>query len=148
MEKVFPIVPVSNKPVYIMLGFDLLMVAILIFTLYMTFSIKTARFKLSSAGIEVKGDMYSRSVPMSKLEREKARIIKLEKGSQLYPKWKTNGIALPGYLSGWFKLNNGHKALLFVSDKTQVVYVPTRDGYDLMVSPVDAEKFLKELKEI
>ena len=61
------------------------------------------------------------------------------------PKWRTNGTGLPGYQSGWFKLQNGQKALLFVADSRRVVFIPVRSGYSLLLSVSDAEQFLARL---
>ena len=57
------------------------------------------------------------------------------------PVWRTNGAGLPGYGSGWFGLANGDQALIFVTDKRRVVYLPTREGYSLLLSVQEPDKF-------
>lgn len=64
------------------------------------------------------------------------------------PVWRTNGAGLPGYGSGWFQLENGDKALIFVTDKRRVVYLPTREGYSLLLSVPEPEKFLEALRQM
>jgi hypothetical protein len=56
------------------------------------------------------------------------------------------GTGLPGYSAGWFSLRNGEKALLFVTDRSRVVRIPTRDGYSLMVSPRHPQAFMEALR--
>ncbi len=58
---------------------------------------------------------------------------------------RTNGIGLPNYQSGWFRLANGSAALLFVTDWSRAVVVPTTEHFDLLVSPADPQAFLTAL---
>jgi Bacterial PH domain len=58
------------------------------------------------------------------------------------------GTAMPGYLSGWFRLRDGEKALLYLTDRTRAVYVPTRSGYSVLLSVTEPERFLARLREI
>ena len=67
--------------------------------------------------------------------------------SEFKPIRRTNGIGLPGYSAGWFKLANGEKALLFVTDRGKVVYMPTTDGYSVLLSTVNPEEFLESLNK-
>ena len=85
-------------------------------------------------------------MPASALLVEDARALDLGRERQYRPKWKTNGSGLPGYQAGWFKLRNGEKSLLFVTDRSRVVYVPTRDGYSVMLSVTHPEQFLESLR--
>ena len=62
------------------------------------------------------------------------------------PRWKTNGVGLPGYQAGWFRLRRGGKALLFVTDRTRVVFVPTNEGYSVLLSVPDPDVFLRTLR--
>jgi hypothetical protein len=55
---------------------------------------------------------------------------------------------MPGYKAGWFKLQNGQKALLFVGDSKRVVLIPVRSGYSLLLSVPDAEGFLTALRGV
>jgi hypothetical protein len=53
---------------------------------------------------------------------------------------------MPGYSSGWFLLKDHSKGLLFLTDPSRTVYLPTTDGYSLLISPADPEGFLAALK--
>ena len=59
---------------------------------------------------------------------------------------RINGIGLPGYASGWFRPSGGGRALLFVTDRAEVVALPTALGYTLLLSPADPSAFLTALK--
>ena len=41
---------------------------------------------------------------------------------------------------------DGEKVLVFVTDKSRAVYVPTRLGYAVVVSPGDPQRFLAALR--
>ena len=64
----------------------------------------------------------------------------------LEPRLRTLGTGLPGYRAGWFRLRNGEKALLYLTDESRAVYVPTTAGYSVIVSPQDPDAFLAALK--
>jgi hypothetical protein len=52
---------------------------------------------------------------------------------------------MPGYRSGWFRLANGEKALVYVTDTRRVVHVPTTAGYSLLLSVAEADQFVERL---
>jgi hypothetical protein len=47
-----------------------------------------------------------------------------------------------------FKLSNGEKALLFVTDRSRLVYVPTREGYSVLLSATQPNELLKAMDEL
>ena len=78
--------------------------------------------------------------------KEGVRIIDLNTQTEYKPRIRTNGIGLPGYEEGWFKLRNNEKALLFVTDYSRVVYIPTDKGYSLLLSVSSSEEFRRSLE--
>ena len=76
-----------------------------------------------------------------------ARLVEAGKESDYAPKLRTNGTGLPGFACGWFKLANGSKALAFLTQPDQVVYLPLLDGdFVIMLSAEDGAGLLEELK--
>lgn len=63
------------------------------------------------------------------------------------PASRTMGTGLPGYAAGGFRLGNGEKALLYLTDRTRAVYVPTHDGYSVLLNPHDPERMADELRD-
>ena len=51
------------------------------------------------------------------------------------------GTGLPGYQAGWFRLRNGDRALVYLTDRSKAVYVQTTDGYGVMLSPQSLTSF-------
>ena len=64
----------------------------------------------------------------------------------LEPRSRTMGTGMPGYGAGWFRLANGDKALVYLTTPERVVYVPTREGYALLLSVERPEAFLDALR--
>lgn len=58
------------------------------------------------------------------------------------------GTAVPGYRSGWFRLANGEKALLYLTASDRVVHVPTTEGFSLLLSVSEPERFVEQLRSV
>jgi hypothetical protein len=101
--------------------------------------------ELGPEQLEIRGSLYGRRIPRSELELDGARVVDLTQASPLRLGFRTNGIALPGYSVGWFNLKNGERALAFVTDRRNVVYLPTRNRYALLLSVPKPEAFLEAL---
>ena len=148
--KVFVMAPASSSAMGwmwgVMAGVALLTLGTLALLGWSFYAARHASFDLTSEGLKIRADIYGRSVPASSLVKEGARRLDFSASSEFLPRWRTNGIGLPGYQAGWFKLRNSEKALLFLSDRSKAVYVPTREGYALILSPDDPDRFLAELK--
>jgi hypothetical protein len=104
------------------------------------------KFEISPEGLRVRGSLYGRFIPASQLRLDAARVVDLGGTPELRPKWRTNGVGLPGYSAGWFRLFNREKALVFLTQRDRVLYVPTTAGYSILISPDDPDAFLRELR--
>ena len=146
MKEIFPIVQGSNGPIYLFWGLTIFLVALIALFAYFAYSSRNVTFEVTSEGLRIRGDVYGRNIPASSLVVEDARVINLRREKPYQLKWRTNGAGLPGYASGWFKLRNGEKSLVFITDPTRVVYVPTRDGYSIMMSVPQPEALRSSLE--
>ncbi len=168
MREVFPIVPATSGPVItfgiaalllcsiillaasapvVVFGVVALVAGSIILLLgSFAYASRLVKFEVSPEGLAIRGDLYGRRLPAASLLREAARLVDLTEDPNYRPVWRTNGAGLPGYGSGWFGLANGDKALIFVTDKRRVIYLPTRGGYALLLSVAEPEKFLEALR--
>lgn len=146
MKEIFPIVPASNGPLWFFAGFAILLIGLIILFGYFVYASRNTKFEIDSGQLKIRGDIYSRTIPLSALQLEKARVVNLKKEQSYQMKLRTNGAGLPGYSSGWFRLNNGEKCLAFVTDRSQVVYIPTSNGYSLLLSVEEPGAFLSALQ--
>lgn len=146
MELSFPIEPSSNAALWLIIPISLLLLGLLGMMGFMVYSVYNLRVVVAEDAIEIKGDMYGRRIPLSHMIVEQAEVVHLQEDTEYALRLRTNGIGLPGYQSGWFKMRNGEKALTFVTQKRSVVRIPTRDGYTLLLSMEGADEFIETLQ--
>lgn len=146
-SQVFSIVPVASKVNYfILLPIVLLVMGLMLGLFYAVVSVNQTSFEVTPTEITMKGFFYGRTIAHKDLQLAQAKVVNLKENKDLSPKWRTNGLGLVGYSAGWFRLYNGEKALLFLSDPTRAVYIPTTLGYSLLLSPNEPEALLNALK--
>jgi hypothetical protein len=145
----FPMAPVTTRALWLFLPIGLLLVGVAVMLTLVALGPSRARYELSSDGLLLRGDIYGRRpIATADLRGGAARIVDLDRESDLRPALRTFGTALPGYRSGWFRLRNGDKALVSLSDPHRVVYVPTTQGYVLLLSPSQPDHFLEALRKV
>ena len=105
-----------------------------------------AEIALRSGKLVVRGAFYRRDIPLADVDVDGARTEDLGQKGAKSLKWRINGVGLPDLSAGWYGLRDGEKALVFVTDKSRAVYVPTRLGYAVVVSPGDPQRFLAALR--
>lgn len=113
---------------------------------FILLALRPVKLELSAEGLRLSGTVYGRSIPLEKLDLEHARQINFVSSPELRPGMRTFGTGFPGYQAGWFRLKNGDKALVYLTDKNNAVLIPTSDGYSVLVSPKESEAFLSSLK--
>ena len=142
MTEIFPIQSPSGRPGAFLI---LLMLALLLLFAFIGYSARAARFVVDEEGIAIRRALYGRALSWNQVAVEDARIVDLGEEGDLKPTLRTNGIGLPGYRAGWFRLQGGERGLLFVTRSERSVAVPTTEGYTLLVSPADPDAFLASL---
>jgi hypothetical protein len=147
-EKIYPITQASSAASWTSILTIPALLALAGLFGYFAFSVRHAKFVLNDTGLQVKNDIYGRMIPREQLKINQAKIIDLAIDEEYMPRLRTNGLGLPGYQSGWFKLKNGEKALLFLTDRKHALYIPTTNDYSLLISPANPEKFVEDLKQM
>ena len=97
--------------------------------------------------LTIKTLFYGKKIPIRKINVNELRKLNLYNTPEYNIKGKTNGIRMPGYHAGWMNLNNGSKALVHITDKRNVLLIPT-DEYDILFSTNDFDGIKKVLSEI
>lgn len=144
---VFAISPPSPKPLWILAIICVLLAVVLMALAYTAYSSRNSRVEIKSDRIKLVGDLWGREIPFNMLNVYGARILDLTGNPEYSPKRRTFGMGLPGYASGWFRLRNGEKALVYLTKRRDVVYVPTSDGYSLLLSVEEPERFVETLQK-
>lgn len=144
---VFAIVPASGKPLWVLTIVCLIVAAMLIALVYTAYASQHARVEIKRDRIKLVGDFWGRDIPLERLDLAQVRLVDLTEPSAYAPKRRTLGTGLPGYASGWFRLHNGEKALIYLTTRRHVVYLPTLDGYTLLLSVEAPYGFIDTLKQ-
>ena len=115
---------------------------------FLAFMLKRHRLQIDDAGLEVVTTFYRQRFAFADLRLDAARVIRLDEHPDLKPLLKSNGYALPGFRSGWFRLRNWHKAFVAASDGERLLWLPTTRGFDLLLQPRDPHRLLERLREL
>ena len=146
MPEIYPIVPASAKPIWILGVVCIILVIVFAALAYTAYSARNSRIEVGENQLRLVGDFWGRSIDFSSLQLDNAAIIGLDSSSNYAPRRRTFGTAVPGYASGWFRLHNGEKALAYLTNRESVVYIPTSLGYSLLLSADRPQQFLEALR--
>jgi len=128
-----------------------LMLVIIIPLIILTFgiisSIKNTTLTLTEKELIIKSAFYGRKIPLENIMVDGIRGINLDENTDYNLSLRTNGTALPQFKSGWFRLKNREKALVFITDKNNVVLIPTKD-YLLLFSMNNIDEFINKIKTL
>jgi hypothetical protein len=142
MPDVFVMPPAPARSMWVVLIAIALVVLPMLLLGYVMKSGRTTRYQVTESGLTIRGTLYGRTIPWDALAVADARHVNLSTERPLQPTLRTNGIGLPGYQAGWFRLRQSGKGLLFVTDRSRVVAIPTTLGYTLLLSVNDPLAFL------
>jgi len=145
---VFPIAPAASRYLWFLIPVLAILLGAMVLLVTSVRGARASSFEIRPDGLALHGDLYGRFVPKAQLQVALARRVDLTRDEGLRPKWRRMGTGLPGYQAGWFRLRNGDKALLYLTDRTKAVYVPTTAGYSLLLSPTDPDGFLSRLRAV
>jgi hypothetical protein len=145
----FPIAAATGRTMWFVLLAPGLILALVIALLgAAVVGARSARFEVSPDGLRLRGDLYGRLIPAEQLKGASVRRVDFSVTPDLAPAWRTMGTGLPGYRSGWFRLKNGEKALLYLTDANRAVYVETTAGYGVLVSPEQPDEFVAAVRRL
>lgn len=145
-EMVFEIAEPSSMAAWVMATIAALVLILGLFLGWLALSLGYPSVLLSDKGLRLNVPLYGRIIPSAEIAVNQARIVDLNDEAPLTPRFRTNGIGLPGYRVGWFRLRNGDKALAAITRFKQVLYVPTTRDYSLLLSVAEPEELLRALQ--
>ncbi|HEX2486859.1 MAG TPA: PH domain-containing protein [Myxococcota bacterium] len=145
MNQVFPITPAASGALWFLGTVGLVLAGVLGILAYTAWSSRHARVEIDTERVRLVGDLWGRSLPLASLDLARAEVLDLRSDRARAPRGRTFGTGLPGYASGWLRLANGEKALAYLTDRSRVAYVPTTEGYALMLSVEDPARLLAAL---
>jgi Bacterial PH domain len=103
-------------------------------------------FEVTDDALRIRGDLFGREIPRGLLRLDEVRVVDLKAGPDRMTLFRTMGVGLPGYLSGWARASHHkEKYLVFLTDRSRVVRIPTSAGYTLLLTPAAPDSFLAAL---
>lgn len=105
------------------------------------------RIEWQTDGFTVLTSFYKQAYLHRDLLLDAASIINLENDKEHRPILKTNGYAVPGFKSGWFRLRNKQSAFCAIGPGRKILMIPTNKGHCLMLGTLTPDKTLEQLKQ-
>ncbi|MBT76708.1 MAG: hypothetical protein CL798_00795 [Chromatiales bacterium] len=134
----------SNKVPIIGITTSVTMLSIILFAALVYFLLRN-EIVLDAQTLNVKAAFYQRSINRSDIIWADSHIIDLSHMPEFTPRVRVNGIGLPGYRVGRFRLANGSRAFLLMTHGP-LVYLSVRDGEDLLLSIEESSPLLEKIK--
>ena len=112
---------------------------------YFTYGAFYSTVTIDTDNLHVNVPIYSRTIPLEYVDAEHSKVVDLNQSSEFKLSIRTNGLGVPGYQLGWFERTGGGRIYAVLTERSSVVYLPTTDGYALLLSIEEPDEFLKEL---
>ena len=122
-------------------------IPLIILTFGIMSSMKNTTLTLTEKELIIKSAFYGRKIPLENIMIDGIKAISLDHDTDYDLSFRTNGTALSQFKSGWFRLKNHEKALVFITDKDSVVLIPTKD-YLLLFSMDNIDEFINKIKAL
>ena len=126
-------------PAVIMILFVVMFIGCIGIMYYM----RNTTINVNNEYLTIKSFLYGKTISLDKIDIAGLRRLNLYDEPEYNIRIRTNGVGLPNYFVGWMKLNNGNRALVYLTDRTNVALIPT-DEYSILFSTDDFEG-LKEI---
>ena len=112
----------------------------------MAWSMRARRLRLRDQVFHY-GGLPWRRVRVDALDLDAAASVDLNARAEWQPRFKIAGTRLPGYHAGWFRLRNGRRAFVVLTDWKHVLVLPRRDGGLLLLSVARPDALLAALRD-
>jgi hypothetical protein len=151
MERIFGIIPASSGAYTAVWIISILvcLILVLVAALFISsgYQSRHLKYTINDEGLRISPGLYTRFIPREDIDVTGVKVLNLNTDTEYALARRTNGAGLPGFASGWFKLANDEKALVFVTDRNRVVYIPTHRDYSVLLSVQEAEEFAGTLQD-
>ena len=111
------------------------------------FTTKNTSISIKDGEVVINSFLYGRKIPIENILINEIKTINLNQDEEYGISVRTNGIGLPNYKSGWMRLKNGKKALVYLTNVEKVLLMPTKD-FVILFSMEKTEEFINKIKGI
>lgn len=109
---------------------------------WMFYKVNDAKLIISADALTLDVPFYGFSLPIADIDSARIKRLDWEKEPDLKPDFRANGMGMPGFRLGWFRLVNEQKAFIATTSTDNIVMIPTLRGYPLIVSLDEPDKLL------
>lgn len=104
--------------------------------------------ELEHGMLELRASWYRLQIPVTDLDLGKSRVVRLSERPEYRPALKTNGMGLPGFSAGHFRLRDWHtKAFCILTERERVLALTERSGRVILLSLQQPQALLDALKQ-
>lgn len=104
------------------------------------------RAELTPDALRLVGSPYGRRIPRTMLCTSKARVVGPDE-DEYVPRTRVNGLRLGAVEMGWFAMKAAKRVLVFKTGPYAALFVPTTEGYALLVTVERAGDLLDALRK-
>jgi len=101
-------------------------VTLLLAALSFTYSPGPPKYTITSNGLTIHDWLYPVTLTSADVDVESVRVVDIDEDARWRPMRRTNGVGLPHYHSGWFRLAGGEKVRMYWSDGRRLVLLPPK----------------------
>ncbi len=96
---------------------------------FLLLAVRRRSVALQDGILDARAAMYRKRVAVAELDLGRARIVNLAERTELRPWLKSNGMSMPGFHAGHFRLRGDFgKAFCLLTQRERVLWLPLRDG--------------------
>jgi len=106
------------------------------------------RITLDGHSLVVAATIFTQRIPIDTLDLDSARIVDLDKRTELRPLLGINRFGLPGLRAGQYVLRNRNRGFCLLTRFQKVLVLPRRDGRFVLLSPEQPQALLSRLREL
>ncbi|BDI30728.1 hypothetical protein CCAX7_27790 [Capsulimonas corticalis] len=103
-------------------------------------------FEVGGGVLDIRGDFLRHKIALKDVRLAEAQRIDRKTAPEVSPRERMAGTMMPGYMGGWFQMTGRGKGLVYVTDWSKAIYLPTNLGYPILLTPDDPQAFLDAIQ--
>lgn len=119
------------------------LVAIPLILALLALAMRRRSVELRDGMLDVRATLFRKRVPVAALDLGRARVVDLAERTELRPWLKSNGMSVPGFHAGHFRLRGDFgKAFCLLTQRQRVLWLPLRGGKEQLLLSLERPQAL------